>query len=116
MATGSKQTSISTKLMGDPATGIVQNQLPWQREITFLNPLGHWGHKNEAVNEIANIISAVPDEHPKKLNVEDIEEWLEQDSELKGVEDLTDDQIIESVMNPEKENDEEEEDDLEEEE
>ncbi|KAK3852017.1 hypothetical protein Pcinc_041374 [Petrolisthes cinctipes] len=64
--------------------------------------------RSNVVKDIMEVMSSVPSDDPKKMTADDITEWLDVDTDLQGEEELTDEAIIKSIIEPAKPKEEEE--------
>ncbi|KAK4305209.1 hypothetical protein Pmani_022888 [Petrolisthes manimaculis] len=67
---------------------------------------GFNGRSNVA-KDIMEVMSSVPSDDPMKMTADDIAEWLDVDADLQGEEELTDEAIINSIIEPAKPEEEE---------
>ena len=55
-----------------------------------------------SIQQILNIMSAIPENHPKKMTEDNVTKLLQQDSDLPRVQELTDTDIIECPKSAER--------------
>ena len=71
---------------------------PHEEELTGFNVCQN---KESSVQQILNTMSTIPENHPK-MTEDDVTEWLQQDSDLPGVQELTNAHIIECPKSAER--------------